>query len=125
MKKPIALAFAVLFPWVGVASAEEAGDPKAGQTVFVQCKTCHSLDAGKNGVGPSLRGIIGRKSGTAPGFHYSDAMAAAGIVWSEDNISKYLADPKGFVPGNKMSYAGVKDEVKRRDVIAYLKESAQ
>lgn len=109
----------------GTAWADEPGDPKAGQAVFAPCKACHSLDAGKNGVGPSLHGLFGRTSGTAPNYNYSPAMKSANVVWGDDTLFKYLADPKVFVPGDKMAFPGVKDEQKRRDVIAYLKEASQ
>jgi len=108
-----------------VASAQVSGDPTRGQAAFVQCKACHSLEVGKNGVGPSLHGLFGRQSGTAPNYNYSEAMKNAGVVWDDDTLFKYLADPKAFVPGDKMTFPGVKDEQKRRDVIAYLKQATQ
>jgi cytochrome c len=97
------------------ASADDA--PAA----FNQCKACHKVEAGKNGVGPSLAGVFGRKSGTAAGFSYSPAMTAAGLTWDEANLGKYLADPKGAVPGNKMAFAGLKKPEDVAAVIAYLK----
>ena len=107
------------------AMAQAQGDAKSGQTVFLQCKACHSLEAGKNGIGPSLHGLFGRKSGTAPNFNYSDAMKKADVTWGADTLFKYLADPKAFIPGDKMTYPGVKDEQKRRDVIVYLTEATK
>ena len=107
------------------AMAQTQGDAKSGQTVFIQCKACHSLEAGKNGIGPSLHGLFGRKSGTAPNYNYSAAMKNAGVTWSADALFKYLADPKAFVPGDKMSFPGVKDEQKRRDVIVYLEDATK
>jgi cytochrome c len=107
------------------AWAQSDGDAKNGQTVFATCKACHSLDAGKNGVGPSLHGLFGRKAGTAPGYSYSEAMKTANVTWDEETLEKYLADPKAFVPGNKMPFLGVKDEKRRRDVIAYLKDASK
>jgi cytochrome c len=124
MKRLILIA-PILASVIGPARAEAPGDPKAGQATFVQCKVCHSLDAGKNGIGPSLHGVFGRKSGTAPNYNYSDAMKSANVTWGDDTLFKYLADPKAFVPGDKMTFPGVKDEQKRRDVIAYLKEASQ
>src|ERR1700742_5078493 len=88
----------------GAASAAD-GDPAAGKRVFNQCMACHSVAEGKNGLGPSLHGVIGRKAGTAAGFkNYSPAMQKADVVWTEENINKYLADPKGFLPGNRMIF---------------------
>jgi cytochrome c len=105
-----------------VALAE--GDAEKGEKVFRKCKACHVVDSATNRVGPSLQNIIGRTAGTVEGFKYSPAMTAAGeggLTWTEENIDKYLADPKGFVEKNKMAFVGVKKENERADVIAYLK----
>lgn len=107
----------------GPASAD--GKAEEGKKVFNQCKACHSIEAGKNGVGPSLKGVIGRKSGTAAGFKYSDQMKSANIVWSDETLAKYLSKPKEFIPGNKMVFVGLKKESQIADVIAYLKEAAK
>ena len=98
-----------------------AADPAAGQTIFkTQCGICHSPLQGKNMVGPSLFGIIGRKSGTVEGFHYSTANRGADITWGPEILDKYLTAPREVVPGTIMTYPGLKDEGKRADVIAYL-----
>jgi len=94
-----------------------------GEKVFKKCKTCHSLRAGENKVGPSLAGVAGRTAGTVEGYKYSDAMTASGVVWDDATLDQYLADPKAFVPGNKMTFAGLKKAEDRAAVIAYLKES--
>ncbi|MGE5504794.1 MAG: c-type cytochrome [Actinomycetota bacterium] len=96
------------------------GDAEKGEKVFNQCKACHSVKAGENKVGPSLHGVVGRKSGTAPGFNYSDAMKKADLTWDEATLDKYLTDPKATVPGNKMAFAGLKNPDDRKNVIAYL-----
>ncbi|CAA7619410.1 cytochrome c family protein [Magnetospirillum sp. UT-4] len=96
------------------------GDAAAGAKVFNQCKACHTVEPGKNRVGPSLHGIVGRPSGKVEGFKYSPAMAGANLTWTPENLDKYLADPKGFIPGNKMAYAGLKKPEDRANVIAYL-----
>jgi cytochrome c len=107
------------------ALAQVTGNADAGEDVFKKCRACH--DAGpdaKNKVGPLLTGIIGRKSGTVEGFAYSDANKAAGekgLVWTEEEMYKYLEAPLTYMPKNKMAFAGLKDEQDRRDVIAYLK----
>lgn len=109
----------------GSVSAAE-GDPVAGKRVFAQCGACHTVVKGKNGLGPSLHGVVGRKAGTAEGFkNYSPAMQKADIVWAEENLDKYLADPKSFIPGNRMIFAGVKKQEDRANVIAYLKQASQ
>lgn len=98
-----------------------AADPDAGQAVFkTQCGICHSPLQGKNMVGPSLFGIIGRKSGSIEGFHYSAANKASDITWNADILDKYLTSPREVVPGTIMTYAGLKDDAKRADLIAWL-----
>jgi cytochrome c len=98
-----------------------AADPDAGQAVFkTQCGICHSPSQGKNMVGPSLFGIIGRKSGSIEGFHYSAANKASDITWNADILDKYLTSPREVVPGTIMTYAGLKDDAKRADLIAWL-----
>ena len=97
-----------------------AGDPAAGKSVFNRCSACHSTDAGANKIGPSLAGIVGRKSGSAPGFHYSPAMETAGITWDAAELDKFLTSPKDDVHGTKMAFPGVADQVQRQNLIAYL-----
>jgi len=100
------------------------GDVEKGAKVFGKCKACHVADDAKNKVGPSLQNVLGRTAGAVEGFKYSDAMKTAGeggLAWTEENIDKYLADPKGFIPKNKMAFVGLKKDDDRADVIAYLK----
>ena len=104
------------------AMAAEGGDAAKGETVFKKCTACHNAEAPpKNGIGPSLHGVIGRKAGSVEGFKYSDAMKGSGIVWEEKTIDAYLKDPKGYVPKNKMVFVGLPKDADRADVIAYLK----
>jgi nitrite reductase (NO-forming) len=102
-----------------VASAG-SGDPTAGRLVFRKCQACHSLDPGKNILGPSLASVIGRKAGTEPSYNYSAAMKGANITWNPTTLDQYLADPAKVVPGNKMPFPGLKTDHDRADVIAYL-----
>ena len=102
-----------------------AADAAAGQAIFNRCKICHSVDAGKNMVGPSLHGLFGRKAGTADNFAYSEAMKNSGIVWDDDTLTKYLHDPKAFVPGDKMAFPGIKDDSQLGDLLAYLHQATQ
>ena len=88
---------------------------------FAQCKACHSVEPGKNGIGPSLAGIWGDKAGIVPGFEFSDAMKNSGLTWNQANLDRYLTDPRGVVPGTKMAFGGVKDSAKRQEIINYLK----
>lgn len=100
-------------------SAAQAASP--GQAVFQsQCSICHSVVAGQNMIGPSLHGVVGRKSGIEPGFHYSAANKADGLVWDAPTLERYLASPATVVPHTTMSYAGLPDPQKRADLIAYL-----
>jgi cytochrome c len=110
---------------VTTASAQAAGDVKRGEQVFNRCRTCHSLEPDKNGVGPTLHGLFGRKAGTVAGYNYSAAMKNSGVVWNEDTLKKYLADTQSFIPGDKMIFAGIKDENQLDDLIAYLKHATQ
>lgn len=111
---------AVVLATTATASAV-AADATAGQAVFKsQCSVCHSIVAGKNAVGPSLFGIVGRKSGQIEGFRYSAANKNSNLTWDEATLDKYLTSPKAVVPGTIMTYAGVKDDTKRADLIAYL-----
>jgi cytochrome c2 len=108
------------------ALAQTAAPPnqhevQEGEAVFKRtCAICHSNEAGKNKIGPSLFGVVGRVSGTAAGFNYSAAMKDAHITWTAENLEKYLNDPKAVVPGNKMAFAGVKNADQRKEIIEYL-----
>jgi cytochrome c len=109
-----------------VSSAALAeGDPEQGAKVFNKCKACHVLNEEKNRVGPYLLGVFGRPAGTVEGFTYSSAMKDSGIVWSEETIAEYVADPKGAVPGNKMFFPGLKKQEDISNLLAYLKEATQ
>jgi cytochrome c len=100
--------------------AAPAGDPAKGKSIFVRCAICHSVEPGKNMLGPSLNGVIGRQAGTVTGFNYSPAMKAAKISWTTDNLSKFLANPRATVAGTKMIFAGLPNEADRANLIAYL-----
>jgi cytochrome c len=100
------------------------GDAEAGEKVFRKCQACHQVgpDA-QNRVGPQLNGVIGRPIASVEDFKYSDAFqekAAEGFTWTEEEISAYLKDPKGYIPGNKMSFAGLRKDEDVADVLAYL-----
>lgn len=100
-----------------------AQDVANGEKVFLQCRACHSVGEGaKNAVGPVLNGLFGRKSGTIPGYAYSQANKDSGITWDEAVFAEYIKDPKAKIPGTKMVYPGLKDETRVKDLIAYLKQ---
>jgi len=115
----------MMVPFALIAQAQGVGNAQRGTQVFAQCKICHSLEAGKNMVGPSLHGLIGRKAGSAPGFAYSPAMKNSNVTWNNDTLSKYLGDPKAFIPGDKMAFTGIKDPSKLGDLLAYLDQAAR
>ena len=105
----------------GVALAQ--GDAEAGEKVFNKCKACHVADEPQNRVGPHLVGLFGRQAGSVEGFKYSDAMKESGVTWDEGTIAEYIADPRGYIKGNRMAFVGLKDEEEIADLIAYLKEA--
>jgi cytochrome c len=110
---------------VGILTATGSGsvtaaDVEAGKTAFKKCALCHTVEAGKNKIGPSLFGVVGRKSATLDNFTYSEAMKKFDHTWDEETLDKYLADPREIVPGTKMIFPGIKDKTERDDVIAYL-----
>ena len=99
------------------------GDAAAGEKVFIKCKACHENEQGLNKIGPTLKGIVGRKSASVEGYAYSDgakAKAAGGLVWDEATLAAYLPDPRAYMPGTKMAFAGLKNPRAVAHVIAYL-----
>jgi cytochrome c len=115
------LAFAAIcMSVVAISSRAEAADPKAGEQVFARCTVCHSNKPGENKIGPSLAGVVGRKSGSVPGYNYSPAMKAANITWDEQELDKFLANPGADVHGTKMTIS-VPNPEDRQNLIAYLK----
>jgi len=101
--------------------AAGAGDPERGAELFRSCAACHALAPGAHRTGPSLAGIFGQEAGTVSGFtRYSDALEAADVVWDRDALDAWLADPAGFIPGNRMTFRGIPDADARADLIAYL-----
>jgi cytochrome c len=96
---------------------------EAGEIVFKKnCAVCHTLEAGQNKIGPTLAGVVDRKAGSVPGFAYSTANKNSGDTWDEQTLDIYLTDPKKFMPGTKMVFAGVKNPTDRKALVEYLKE---
>ena len=104
-----------------LTSVARAGDVKAGKAVFTAiCAGCHSAQSGQDGRGPSLYGIVGRRTGEGSNFPYSPANQASNIIWDTTTLDSYIQAPHAIVPGTKMTYGGLKDAGKRDDLIAYL-----
>ena len=111
---------ALLLAGLGPTQAQDAA---AGEKVFAQCRACHQVgETAKNAVGPVLNGLFGRKSGTVEGYNYSPANKNSGITWDEAIFRDYIKDPRAKIPGTKMIYAGLKDEQRITDLVAYLKQ---
>lgn len=117
---PAAIVGGALTTAISAALASIAQNAPAASAAFNQCAVCHSVD-GSNGTGPTLQHLIGRRSGTVPGFRYSRAMKNAAIIWDEATLARYLTNPQELVPGNIMPFAGVADAPQRADIIAYLR----
>lgn len=98
-----------------------AGDPVQGKVVFARCAICHNVEKdGGNGVGPNLFGVVGSKAAGVEGFNFSGPMKSSGIVWTDDNLEKWIAGPAKMLPGTKMAFAGITSKTQIADVIAYL-----
>jgi cytochrome c2 len=102
-----------------------AADAAKGKALYEKCIACHTLDAGKNEVGPHLVKIMGRKAAAVEEFRYSAAMRRSNVTWDEATLDTFLADPQGFIKGNRMPFAGVPAKGDRDDIIAYLKDAAK
>jgi cytochrome c len=106
--------------FTGAAMAQDVAN---GEDVFKKCRACHQIgETAKNGVGPIMNGIIGRKSGSIEGFNYSEANKTSGKTWDKATFLDYIKDPKAAIPGTKMAFAGVKDEKDAADLFAYLEQ---
>jgi cytochrome c len=107
---------------VGLGQAQ-AQDAAAGEKTFAQCRACHQVgENAKNAVGPVLNGLFGRPAGTVEGYTYSPANKNSGITWDDAVFKEYIQNPRAKIPGTKMVYAGLKDEQRINDLVAYLKQ---
>ena len=119
LKAPL---MALIAAAVAIATtAHSEGDLKQGEAVYKKsCLICHAVEAGKNKIGPSMHGIVGKKSATVEGFQYSPAMKNADKTWDAKTLDEYLANPRDYIPNTKMVFPGLKDEGDRRNLITYL-----
>jgi cytochrome c len=115
----IVLSFALVTACAAALGGAQAQDAVAGRGVYVQCSACHSTD-GSNGVGPSLKGIIGRARGSVAGFHYSRSLKGAGRDWDAASLDAFLSNPQKAIPGNVMPFPGLADATQRANLIAFL-----
>ncbi|CAB4326321.1 cytochrome c, class I [Brucella sp. BO2] len=106
-----------------ISTVAQGADIESGKKIFNACKACHQIGEGaKNMVGPELNGLFGRHSGSVEGYKYSDANKNSGITWDEEIFRKYIKKPREVIPKTKMVYAGLKDEGKIDDLIAFIKQ---
>jgi cytochrome c2 len=123
MNKQHNFLIAMLLPLAGLLShgAQASGDASHGSTVFAEeCAVCHSVQPGKNKIGPSLFSLAGRKAGDIQNFDYSPALKNSGVQWNEEMIEAYIAAPQKVIPGVKMGYGGLADARSREDLAAFL-----
>jgi cytochrome c len=123
MRGQMIAAMALVLAAAGVARAD--GDAARGEKRFEECATCHSTQAGVNGVGPSLHDVFGRKAGGLDDYRYSPAMKRSGITWTPQALDTFVADPQKAVPNNRMPFAGMPDAAERADLIAYLEKASK
>ena len=107
-------------------AAAQPGNAANGERMYRVCAACHSLEPDRNMTGPSLADLWGRKSGGLPSFpRYSPALKSAGIIWNDDTLTEWIKDPQHFIPGNTMTFAGIKEPRQRADLLAYLKDASK
>ncbi len=127
MRKFVQFSLAVLLlvnSTASYAAIAETGDAIKGKRLFNRCKACHNLTASvRTRLGPNLDGLFGKKAGTATNYKYSKALIEADIIWTEQTIEEWLKKPNAFLPGNKMTFAGMRKQQDRKDLIAFLKQS--
>ena len=112
----------VIFSIAIAIDIANAADPVNGKKIFKKCVACHSLQEGKNKIGPSLYNLLDRKIGSVEGYKYSKAMKNSCVVWDEESLDKFLTKPRKFIPKTKMAFRGIKNKSLRDDLIAFLKQ---
>ncbi|CAN0532586.1 unnamed protein product [Laminaria digitata] len=128
MKKILSLTATVAILAVSSIGHANAADAAKGKKVFNKCKACHTLATGKHRIGPSLAGVFGRTAGTAEKYKFSKAMKKAGadgLVWTPETMSEYLKKPRTYIKGTKMTFAGLKKQADKDNLMAFLKEATK
>lgn len=121
---PLFTALSTLTVLSGPAAA--TGDPIRGARVFISCASCHSVQPGEHMTGPSLASVWNQKAGTVQGFErYSDALQRSGIVWTDANLQRWLAGPEKLIPGNAMTFPGLREKKDQEDIAAFLKAASE
>lgn len=122
----LALAALALTARAELVAPSRLGSARAGAAVFAQCRRCHSLEPGHNMAGPSLHGLFGRRAGSVKGYRYSRALRRSHVVWGEDTLSLYLADPKRFAPDDRLAEnCRITDPTRLGDLLAYLEQASR
>ncbi len=117
------LAAAAAFALIGFTGQAMAQDVEAGERSYAKCRACHQVgETAKNGVGPVLNGMIGRKAGTLEGYNFSEANKNSGLVWDEATFADYIKNPRAKIPGTKMVFAGITNETEIANLTAFLKQ---
>ena len=120
-----AIAITAVIVAAALAAPARAQDAKRGEKLFEECRACHSIERGVNGVGPSLYGVFGRRAASLEDFRYSPALKRSGITWTPQTLDTYVADPQKSVPANRMPYAGMPEARDRADLILYLQTTSK
>jgi cytochrome c len=124
--QPIAAGAILALTTVSCGAAAESDNAASGERVYRACIACHSLEPNRHMTGPSLAEIWNRRSGSLPSFpRYSPALKSAGIIWNDDTLDEWIKDPQHFIPGNTMTFPGMKNAQQRADLLAYLKDATQ
>ena len=114
--------FLLFFLMIFINTKANAQDRSHGQKLFEECRACHALERGSQGVGPDLHGVFGRKAGSLDDFRYSPALKRSGITWTPQTLDAYVADPQKAIPQNRMPYAGMPEARERAELIRYMQE---
>jgi cytochrome c len=122
--KLVLAALACALPAAALAQTPAAGGPAKGEALYAQCAACHELDSDANTLGPTLKGVMGRKAGGLESYNYSGPMKRADITWTTQSLDAFLADPQATVPGTKMPFAGMADASERAALVAYIQSKS-